>query len=157
MNPDQAKSQGFHVDLLGSLFMLWGALTMIIGASTLALGIAAGALMRSAEAAGGGRLAAGLTAATFVALAILGLAWGLLHIVVGTVVRRRRHWSRVAALVIGSIDLLLLPYGTMLGVYSLWTLLPGRTKILFEPTHALAIVLAAAAILGRAAPVLPPL
>jgi hypothetical protein len=34
---------------------------------------------------------------------------------------------------LGSVDLLLLPYGTALGVYALWTLLREDTKRLFEP------------------------
>ena len=37
--------------------------------------------------------------------------------------RRRRRWSRLLALMLGSVDLLLLPYGTALGVYALWMLL----------------------------------
>jgi hypothetical protein len=38
----------------------------------------------------------------------------------------------MAALVLGSIDLVLLPYGTAVGVYSLWTLLREDAKQLFE-------------------------
>jgi hypothetical protein len=124
----------FHVDLLGALFVIWGLLTMLIGASTLALGIAAAALARSAGRAGAGQFAAGLTAATFVTLAVLALVWGLVHVVVGTRLRRRHHWARMAALVMGSLDLLLLPYGTALGIYSLWTLLRERAKPLFAPS-----------------------
>ena len=54
------------------------------------------------------------------------------HVAVGVLVRRRRHWSRLAALMLGSVDLLLLPYGTALGVYALWVLLREDTKRLFE-------------------------
>jgi hypothetical protein len=111
-----------RVDLLGALFIIWGALTMLIGASTLALGIAAAALVASAGRAGTGQFGAGLTAVTFLTLAIM----------VGTLVRRRRHWSRHAAMMLGTVDLLLLPYGTALGVYSLWILLREDAKQLFE-------------------------
>lgn len=121
----------FHVDLLGALFMIWGVLMMLIGASTLALGIAATSLAASAGRAGGGQFAAGLTAATFTTLAVLALIWGLVHVIVGRLLRKRRHWSRLAALVLSSLDLFLLPYGTALGAYTLWTLLRERTKPLF--------------------------
>jgi hypothetical protein len=124
----------FHVDLLGALFMIWGVLTMLIGASTLALGIAAAALVDAHGRAGGSEFAAGVTAATFTTLAVLALAWGLGHVIVGQQLRRHRHWSRLAALVLGSLDLLLLPYGTALGVYALWTLLRERAKPLFTTT-----------------------
>jgi len=121
-----------RVDLLGALFVIWGALTMLIGASTLALGIAAAALVASAGRAGAGQFGAGLTAVTFLTLAVLALIWGGVHLLVGTLVRRRRHWSRHAALMLGTVDLLLLPYGTALGVYSLWILLREDAKRLFE-------------------------
>ena len=39
-------------------------------------------------------------------------------------------------LMLGTVDLLLLPYGTALGVYSLWTLLREDAKRLFEPQPA---------------------
>ena len=65
-------------------------------------------------------------------LAVLALIWGGVHLMVGTLVRRRRHWSRHAALMLGAVDLLLLPYGTALGVYSLWILLREDAKRLFE-------------------------
>jgi len=121
-----------RVDLLGVLFMIWGGLTMLIGASTLALGIAAAALVASAGRAGTGQFGASLTAVTFMTLAVLALIWGGVHLMVGTVVRRRRHWSSDAALMLGAVDLLLLPYGTALGVYSLWILLREDAKRLFE-------------------------
>jgi uncharacterized membrane protein YozB (DUF420 family) len=108
---------------------LWGILTMLIGASTLALGIAAAALVSSAS---GGGFGAGLTAAAFTTLAVLALVWGGVHLLVGTVLRRRRQWSRHAALMLGTVDLLLLPYGTALGVYSLWSLLREDAKRLFQ-------------------------
>jgi hypothetical protein len=114
------------------LFMIWGLLTMLIGASTLALGIAAAALVASAGRAGSGQFAASLTAVTFMTLAILALIWGGVHLMVGALVRRHRHWSRHAAIMLGTVDLLLLPYGTALGVYSLWTLLREDAKRLFE-------------------------
>jgi hypothetical protein len=105
---------------------------MVIGASTLALGLAAASLLRTAERNGGGGLGASLTAVTFTTLAILALVWGAVHVAVGTRVRRLRPWSRLAAVMLGSVDLLLLPYGTALGAYSLWTLLRHDAKALFE-------------------------
>jgi hypothetical protein len=129
----ESRSAESHVDLTGALFVVWGGLTILIGASTLALGTAAAALIASGRG-GRGQLAASLTAVTFIALALLALLWGAVHVGVGVVVRRRRHWSRVAAILLGSIDLLLLPYGTALGLYALWVLLREESKALFEVT-----------------------
>jgi hypothetical protein len=121
------------VDFLGVLFIVWGVLTLLVGLSTFALGIGAAALITSANREGGGaEFAAGLTAAAFITLATIAIVWGLAHIAVGVPLRRRRHWSRLAALMLGSVDLLLLPYGTALGSYALWTLLREDAKKLFE-------------------------
>ncbi len=124
------RSPEAHVDLVGVLFMVWGALTILVGVSTLALGLAAASLAASATETGG--FAAGLTAAAFTVLALMAILWGAGHVAIGALLRRRRHWSRVGAIMLGSVDLLLLPYGTALGVYALWILLREDAKRLFE-------------------------
>ena len=119
-----------HVDFLGVLFIVWGLLTVLVGVSTLALGVGAVALIASATR-GGGQFAAGLTAAAFAALAFIAILWGTAHVVVGVPLRRHTPWSRLMALMLGSVDLLLLPYGTALGVYALYVLLNEKGKRLF--------------------------
>lgn len=103
--------------------MLWGLLTALVGVSTLALGIGAVAIIVSAARTGSAQVAAGVTAAAFTALALIAIAWGSAHVAVGLPLRRRQPWSRVLALTLGAVDLLLLPYGTALGCYTLWVLL----------------------------------
>ena len=121
-----------HVDFAGVLFIVWGLLTTLVGVSTLALGIGAVALIASASGGGGGgQVAAGLTAAAFTALGIIAMLWGAAHVVVGVPLRRRKPWARLIALMLGAIDLVLLPYGTALGVYALWVLLNEGGKSLF--------------------------
>lgn len=119
-----------HVSLLGALFIIWGLLTALVGISTLALGVGAVALLASA-ARGGSQMAAGLTAVAFTTLAIIAIAWGAAHVLVGVPLRQRKPAARVVALMLGSVDLLLLPYGTALGVYTLWALLNEQGKALF--------------------------
>jgi hypothetical protein len=121
-----------HVDFVGVLFIVWGLLTTLVGVSTLALGIGAVAMIASASrGSGGGQFAAGLTAAAFTALAVIAMLWGAAHVVVGVPLRRHKPWARLIALMLGSIDLLLLPYGTALGIYTLWVLLDEKGKALF--------------------------
>jgi hypothetical protein len=45
--------------------------------------------------------------------------WGLMH---------REPWARVLALVLGFVSLFNIPFGTILGVYTLWVLLPGQSQ-----------------------------
>src|SRR5262249_10355743 len=84
-------------------------------------GDAAAALVASRS--GGSQFAAGVTAAAFTTLAIMAIVWGVIHVIVGVPLRRRLSWARLVALMLGSVDLVLLPYGTALGVYALWVLL----------------------------------
>ena len=120
-----------HVDFVGILFVVWGLLTTLVGVSTLALGIGAVALIASAARGGAGQVAAGPTAAAFTALAVIAILWGAAHVIVGVPLGRRRPWARSLALMLGSVDLLLLPYGTALGCYALWVLLSEDGKALF--------------------------
>jgi hypothetical protein len=123
-----------HVDLAGVLFIVWGLLTAIVGLSTLALGVGAVALLMSGSAGANGgsrQIAAGLTAAVFTTLALIAILWGAAHVAVGVPLRRHRPKARLVALMLGSVDLLLLPYGTALGAYALWVLLNEQGKALF--------------------------
>jgi hypothetical protein len=120
-----------HVDFVGVLFIVWGLLTTLVGVSTLALGVGAAALIRSAGRGEGGAFAAGLTAVAFTILAVIAILWGTAHVVVGVPLRRHEPWSRLLALMLGSVDLLLLPFGTALGVYALYVLLNEKGKALF--------------------------
>jgi hypothetical protein len=120
-----------HLDFLGILFIIWGLLTTLVGLSTLALGAGAVAIITSMSRGGGVDFAAGLTAAAFATLAVIAIVWGLAHVAVGVPLRRRRQSARLAALTLGAVDLLLLPYGTALGVYTLWVLLDEEGKKLF--------------------------
>ena len=104
---------------------------MLVGVSTLALGVGAAALIRSAGRGEGGAFAAGLTALAFTILGLIAILWGTAHVVVGVPLRRHKPWSRLLALMLGSVDLLLLPYGTALGCYALWVLLNEDGKKLF--------------------------
>jgi hypothetical protein len=49
------------------------------------------------------------------AAAYLVLAWGLLE---------RQPWARVLGIVLAFLALLRIPFGTALGIYTLWVLLP---------------------------------
>jgi len=59
--------------------------------------------------------------AMFLAGAALGIiaGWGLLE---------RQPWARMLAIVLGFISLLEMPFGTALGIYTLWVLLPAQSE-----------------------------
>jgi hypothetical protein len=57
----------------------------------------------------------------FLAIAALGFitAWGLLE---------RQPWARMLAIIFGCVSLLDVPFGTALGIYTLWVLLPAQSE-----------------------------
>lgn len=121
-----------HVRLLGILSSLWGALATLVGLSMLLL--AAGALVLVADPdAETVSFAAGLTAAVFASIGAFSLVWGMAHIWVATLLRRRRGLGRVIMLGLAIVNLLIFPFGTALGAYALWVLLTNEGRRLFEP------------------------
>lgn len=122
-----------HVHLLGILASLWGALALLVGVSMLLMAI--GALVEVADSAG---LAAALTAGLFLLVAAFALIWGGAHLWAAILLRKRKPFGRVLMLGLGVVNLLMLPIGTALGVYALWTLLTNDGRRLFEPAHATA-------------------
>ena len=122
-----------HVDLVGLLFMLWGGMSLLLSVSLLSTGIAATAIgAAAAQAASGGKLTAGIVAAVFFTLAALGFVFGAIHVWIGSRLRRFREWARAFAIVLSVVDLVLIPFGTGLGIYALWALLHEQSKPLFE-------------------------
>lgn len=120
-----------HVNLLGTLASLWGALAMLAGVSLLLL--AAGALAQLLEpVAASLSLAAGLTAGAFTVLGAFAVTWGGLHVLAGRWLRQRKPLGRIAMLGLAITNLLVLPFGTALGIYALWVLLTNDGRRLFE-------------------------
>ncbi len=121
-----------HVQLAGVLFTIWGAICALLSLSLLSIGVAAAAIGMSSERdGGGGTMAAGLVAAAFFAVGGAGLLFGGLHAWVGSRIRRLGDHARIAAIVLAVADLIVVPFGTALGVYALWALLHDRSKALF--------------------------
>jgi len=62
------------------------------------------------------------------ALSLLLLATGILGIIAGWGLLERRPWARMMAIVIGCVFLIDMPFGTALGIYTLWVLLPATSE-----------------------------
>jgi zinc-ribbon domain len=70
----------------------------------------------------GGLVFAGFWAGAFAVLEVVA-AWGLFE---------RRPWARILVLVLGFLALIRFPFGTALGIYTLWVLLPGYAAQEYE-------------------------
>ena len=115
-----------HVRILGWLHIVFGVLglgtaLLVFGGSVLG-GLFSGSLMGMLGAGFGGTVAA-----TFIALfSIPGLiaGYGLL---------RFQPWARILTIVLAVFELIRFPWGTIVGVYSLWVLLSREGAAQFQP------------------------
>jgi hypothetical protein len=120
-----------HVNLLGMLASLWGALAMLAGVSLLLLAAAAFAQLVDPVGDSVG-LAAGLTAGAFLLLGAFAVTWGALHLLGAKWLKKRRPAGRILLLALAVTNLVVLPFGTALGIYTLWVLLTNEGRRLFE-------------------------
>jgi hypothetical protein len=121
-----------HADFLGALYFAWGVIFAVAGLAGLALTAGALAIARdSGPVRVGSDLAANLTAITLAVLSMLALLWGVLHIWIGSALRRYQPWARLLALGLALINLVLFPFGTALGSYALWVLLTDDGRRLY--------------------------
>jgi len=58
----------------------------------------------------------------------LGVVIGLAGVVVGWGLLERQLWARPMALVLGIVSLIHFPFGTILGIYTLWVLMPQESE-----------------------------
>jgi hypothetical protein len=120
-----------HVNLLGLLARLWGALAVLAGVALLLL--ATGALSQLLDPVGSSLgLAAWLTAGAFAVLGFFAVTWGGLHLLAGKWLKQRKPAGRICMLALAVTNLLVLPFGTALGIYALWVLLVNDGRRLFE-------------------------
>lgn len=117
-----------HLDVLGWLHALGGAMGVLAGGSLLVL--AAGTFLAQGALAGSAASAASViwTLAVFGALLMAG---GVAMIRTGRSLLARRSRGRPAALWLGALNLLVIPFGTALGVYTFWTLLNDDARLEF--------------------------
>lgn len=114
-----------HVTALGALYIAFNILGLIfgLGAALLLIGVA-GIPNRYAD--------------DLYILDIIGLAIGVLSVVLsvpgilgGIGLLKRKNWARILVIVLGFINLIHIPFGTVLGIYTLWVLLREETTKLF--------------------------
>jgi hypothetical protein len=117
-----------HLDVLGWLHALGGAFGVVTGAS---LAVLAGGTFAAQRALGESSLPVTSVVWTLAICAALFLAGGAAMIAAGRAVLRRRPAGRSAALWMGAINLLVLPFGTALGVYTGWVLLNDDARRAF--------------------------
>jgi hypothetical protein len=110
-----------HINILGWLYIVFGALGVLVALFVLLVVGGTGLLSGDAQAAA---LLSGIGFFVAVIVAILSVpsiiaGWGLL---------KRKSWSRLLAIVIGALNILNFPFGTAIGIYTIWALTQSESQ-----------------------------
>lgn len=117
-----------HIDVLGLLHMVWGAFGVLAGLSLAILAVGTHAALTVAGSIGGGpRAAVWFLGVTAVLMMAFGAAW----FVTGRRLRRLETKARQASLALAIPNLLVIPFGTALGIYTFWVLLNNDARTAF--------------------------
>jgi hypothetical protein len=115
--PREGRIAG-HVRLLGIFWLALSALRLIPGLFLLALG---GARLFPPDVPPFVHAILPAIGMAFLILAAIG-------IVTGCGLLARQSWARMLAIIFGAFSLIDIPFGTAIGVYTLWVLLPAESE-----------------------------
>jgi len=116
-----------HVHLLGILWLAISAFNALGGVFLLVLGTTLFPHLRELDKVPPD-VPVGFLTSLFTTLGILVLAKAACGFAAGYGLLHREPWARVVALVLAFISLFNIPFGTAVGVYTMWVLLPGESQ-----------------------------
>lgn len=122
-----------HIDVLGWLHLVWGGFGLLTGFSLIILAVGARQAMVATLGTSGEAYGLGEQAAVAVLLTVGGalMTGGAASATTGWFLRLIRGRARLAALLLAVPNLLLVPFGTALGVYTFWVLLNNDARRAF--------------------------
>lgn len=118
-----------HITLLGALFIAYHALGLIVGFVLMSFLSAVGCLT-------GDPVAMSILSSVGVFIGTFLIVVSIPGIIAGIFLLLRRPWARIMTLIVGALNLIDIPLGTALGIYSFWVLLHDETIAVFEAEKA---------------------
>ena len=128
MQPRPGRVQE-HVHLVGILWLAISAFNTIGG---VILFILANTLFAHFNGMGAPQAPTAFLRPLLTVVSIFALAKAACGFVTGWGLMQREPWARVVALVLAFISLFNIPFGTAVGVYTMWVLLPGQSQREYE-------------------------
>ena len=110
-----------HIGIVGGLFVAMGAIKLLAAGIVMVTVMGGGLLSQDMDV-----LAVTSTVAISVSSLLLFLA--LPSLIGGIGLLKRRSWARILVVVLGILNLPGVPFGTALGIYTLWVLLKPESE-----------------------------
>ena len=113
-----------HITLVAVINIVFGTLGLLIGIIAFAAISGGGLISRDPNAMR-------ITAIVATAVAIFFAVTSVPKLIGGIGLLKRRGWARILVLIMAVIDLIQIPIGTVIGIYTIWVLLNDETARLF--------------------------
>jgi hypothetical protein len=129
-----------HVKVLAILYIVFGAFFVLGAMAIVVMFGGASAIVGAAAEGEDAAIALPIIGLTGMALSAFLVAIGAPGLIAGIGMWKFAGWARILGIVLAALNLLNIPFGTMLGAYGLWVLLNKDTERLFSagstaPTH----------------------
>ena len=115
-----------HVTILGALYIAFSA-QGILAATIVLVAVAGGGFLS------GDPDAIIITSSVGVTISSLLFFLAIPGLIGGIGLLKRLPWSRYVVFVLGCFNLMVVPFGTALGIYTIWVLVKPEAIALFEP------------------------
>jgi len=120
-----------HVKVLGALQIALGSLSLFAAFAIMVVFIGgAGALSVSGDP--DAHIALPIIGITGMALVTFLVVLSLPGVIIGIGLFRLRPWARIAGIVLSILSLMMIPFGTIVGIYGLWVLFSQEAEHLFN-------------------------
>ena len=114
-----------HVTILGAFYIAY-YVQGVLAAIVVLLAVGGGGLLS------GDPTAIAVTSTVASVMATFLLALSAPGIIGGIGLLKRKPWARILALILACLNLFVLPFGTILGIYAIWVLAKEETAGLFN-------------------------
>lgn len=114
-----------HLTLLGVFHIIYHSLSILVGLGIFALMSTIGCITGDPVAMRILTTIGGIVGTILIVLGVPG-------VVAGIWLLKRQSWARILAFIVGAFDILDIPLGTALGIYTYWVLLDDDTEALLH-------------------------
>ena len=113
-----------HVTFVAAINIGFGIMGLLVGCLAFVIIAGAGAISGDPQAMA-------ITSVVATAIAVFFITLSVPEIVGGIGLLKHKAWARILVLIIAVLDLFQIPFGTIVGIYTIWVLLNDETAKLF--------------------------
>jgi hypothetical protein len=125
-----------NIQLLSTLWLVYGILRLLSALWIMIFGrLILPSVFGAISDSGWGNWASGdwpFPSWVWVPAGLFAVVFGVAYLILAWALHEQRPWARTYGLVLGILVLLRIPFGTALGIYTLWVLLPESSRREYE-------------------------